>query len=121
MIYNVAIIGASPKPQRYANKAFHALQMHNHHVFLINPAFDEIEGVKCYPSIQSVPEAIHTVTLYVGPERLAPLVDDIIGKKPERVIMNPGTESEEIKKSLISADIDVVTACTLVMLSTNQF
>ena len=45
----------------------------------------------------------------------------MIDLKPDRVIMNPGTESDEIEDRLTAKGIAVLKACTLVMLRTGQF
>jgi predicted CoA-binding protein len=47
----VAVLGASPKPDRYAYKAFQMLRDFGHRPVPVNPAFDEILGEKCYPQI----------------------------------------------------------------------
>jgi CoA binding domain len=47
----VAILGASPKPDRYAYKALELLHEYGHRTLPINPAFKEILGEKCYPTI----------------------------------------------------------------------
>jgi len=64
---------------------------------------------------------VNTLSLYVGPERGMALLKDMIDLKPERVIMNPGTESDEIEEQLSANNIPVLRACTLVMLRTDQF
>jgi predicted CoA-binding protein len=74
------VVGASPKPERYANQAMRPLAQHGHHEIPINPAFDEIEGEKCYPSVGSVPEPIDTITMYLGKARSNPLNAKIIAK-----------------------------------------
>ena len=61
------------------------------------------------------------MTVYVGPARLTPLVTQITALAPKRIILNPGTESEEAQKAFQSAGIPVVIGCTLVMLRSNQF
>jgi predicted CoA-binding protein len=40
------VVGASPKPERYANQAMRLVAQHGHHEIPINPAFDEIERRK---------------------------------------------------------------------------
>jgi hypothetical protein len=47
--------------------------------------------------------------------------DYIIGLSPERVIFNPGTENPELYSLLREKGIDIEVACTLVMLSINQY
>ena len=117
----VAILGASPKPDRYAYKAFELLREYGHRPLPINPAFDEILGEKCYPKISEAPGPIDTVTLYLGQERSNPLIDEIVNAKPRRIIMNPGAENSALAAKAEEAGIEVVEGCTLVMLRTGQF
>jgi predicted CoA-binding protein len=117
----VAILGASPKPERYAYKAFETLQEYGHRPIPINPAFDEILGEKCYPKISDFPEPIDTITIYLGEARSNPLADEIVDAKPRRIIMNPGAENSALAAKAEDAGIEVVEGCTLVMLRTGQF
>lgn len=117
----VAILGASPKPDRYAYKAFEMLRQFGHRPVPINPAFADILGVKCYPKISDAPGPIDTVTLYLGQARSDPLIDQIIAAKPRRIIMNPGAENYALAEKAENAGIEVVEGCTLVMLQTGQF
>ncbi len=117
----VAILGASPKPDRYAYKAFEMLRRHGHQPVPINPAFADILGEKCYPKISDVPGPIDTVTLYLGATRSDPLIDEIIQARPRRIIMNPGAENYALAEKAEAAGIEVVEGCTLVMLQTGQF
>jgi hypothetical protein len=120
-IETVAILGASPKPDRYAHKALELLHEYGHRTVPINPAFEEILGEKCYPSIADAPGPIDTVTLYLGQARSNPLIDEIIAAKPRRIIMNPGAENAALAQKAEEAGIEVVEGCTLVMLRTGQF
>lgn len=118
---NVAILGASPKEDRYANMAQKLLTENGYNVYPINPAYEKIENRTCYKRLADIKEEIDTVTVYMNPERLEKLLADIIAKKPRRIIFNPGTESEDLKGTLNNSGIEVVEACTLVMLKTGQF
>lgn len=117
----VAILGASPKPDRYAYQALQLLHEYGHRTLLVNPAFDEILGEKCYPKIADAPGPIDTVTLYLGEARSSPLIDEIIGARPRRIIMNPGAENSALATKAQEAGIEVVEGCTLVMLRMSQF
>ena len=120
-VETVAILGASPKPDRYAYQALQLLREHGHRTFPINPACDEILGEKCFPKLSDAPGPIDTVTLYLGEERSNSLIDEIIGAKPRRIIMNPGAENRALAARAEEAGIEVVEGCTLVMLRTGQF
>ena len=117
----VAVLGASPKPDRYAFRAMQLLREYGHRAIPVNPAFAEVLGEKCYRSIADVPDKIDTVTLYLGPARSDPLIDDIVRAKPRRIIMNPGAENKNLAAKARAHGIEVVEDCTLVMLRSGTF
>lgn len=117
----VAVIGASRKQDRYSFKAISLLTEYGHTPFGVSPADQVILGNSTFRNLQEVPKPLDTVTLYVNPRISEPMAQEIIEAGPKRVIMNPGTESEVLKKKLTEAGIRVIEACTLVLLRTNQF
>lgn len=117
----VAVLGASPKPDRYAFRAMQMLREYGHRAIPVNPAFDEILGERCYKSIADVPRPIDTVTMYLGKARSNPLIPDILGAKPRRIIMNPGAENEDLVAQAEENGIEVIEDCTLVMLGSGAF
>jgi len=118
---NVAILGASQKQERYSYKAFKMLQEYDHRVFPVHPVLQEIEGQKVYQSLGDIKEKIDTLTVYVSPKWIVPEIDQILALNPGRVVLNPGTESDELKDALDRAGIPWLEACTLVLLRTGQF
>ena len=117
----VAVLGASPNPERYSNKAIRLLKEHGYRVVPIHPLHKEIEGVPVSKKLSDISEPIHTLTLYVGPARGEAMAPDILALKPQRVIMNPGAESDTLEDQLSQAGIRCIRACTLVLLRTGQF
>ncbi|MGM0432117.1 MAG: CoA-binding protein [Spirochaetota bacterium] len=117
----VAVIGASSKPERYSYKVVKLLKEHDHTPLPISIKDQEILGEKTYASISDVPEPIDTVTVYVNPTILSKMKDEVVAKQPKRLIMNPGTESEDLKSYFESKGIHVVQNCSLVLLNKGQF
>lgn len=97
------------------------LQRHGEKAIPVNPAFTEILGEPCLPSITDVKESIHTVTLYLGAARSEPLIPDILAAHPRRIIFNPGSENANLEKAATAQGIEVVHGCTLVMLNSGTF
>ena len=118
---NVAVLGASPKPERYSNQAVRLLASFDYRPIPVNPAFEEVEELTCYPNLAAIQDPLHTITLYLGPARSTPLIDDIIAASPQRIIMNPGAENEALAEAASSAVIEVVEGFTLVMLRARLF
>lgn len=119
--HHVAVLGASPKPARYANQCIRLLLEHGYRITPVHPRFDTIEGLAVTPDLGSIADPVDTLTLYVGPQLLEPQAEAIVALKPGRVIFNPGTESEAVQRQLDQAGIEWFEACTLVMLRTGQF
>ncbi len=117
----VAILGASPNPERFAHKALCKLQEHGHKVIPVNPAHEQIDGVPVVKTLGEIAEPVDTLTIYLGPDRLRERMQDILHLRPNRVIFNPGTELPELMKELDKAHIPHVEACTLVLLATGKF
>jgi hypothetical protein len=118
---HVAVVGASEKPGRYANRALRMLLSQGFSPIPISRSGKDILGLKGYDSLIDVPDPIDTVTLYLSAEKQGAIIQDILAVRPRRVIFNPGAENPEAESVLAQRGIDVVEACTLVLLSTGQF
>ena len=116
------IIGASEYTHRYSNMAAHMLSDHNIDFEMIGKKGGELLGKTIY-RIMDRPtfDQIHTVTLYINPFNQKEIYNYIIDLAPERIIFNPGTENYELSKLAQNQNINVVEACTLVMLQTGQY
>jgi uncharacterized protein len=117
----VAVLGASPNPERYAFLAMRMLLDAGYVAEPVNPAFGEVLSRPCRARLADVPGPIDTVTVYLGSPRSDPLIDEIIAARPARLLLNPGAENPRLEARAREAGIEVVHGCTLVMLSSNQF
>jgi predicted CoA-binding protein len=118
---NVAVLGASAKPERYSNQAVERLLAAGYRVFPVHPALEEVHGVSVCASLGDIDAAVDTVTVYLSPERSAALRDELLALRPRRVIFNPGAENPELADALRGQGIAVLEACTLVLLASGQF
>lgn len=114
------VLGASLNPSRYSNFAIHKLINHNIETVAVGLKVGEVAGVTISTEMEPF-NNVHTVTLYLNPTNQKPYYDYIVSLKPKRVIFNPGTENPEFYKILKENTIAFEAACTLVLLSTNQY
>lgn len=114
------VLGASAKPDKYSYKAIMLLVEKGHSVLAIGQNSGEVAGIKI--QTKAIPlKNIDTVTLYLNPKRQRDYYNYIIESNPKRVIFNPGTENPELYQLLELNNIKVEEACTLVLLTTNQY
>lgn len=114
------VIGASENPVRFSHMAIHQLRAHNHDVIGLAKRSGQVTDVTIQTDFPYYAD-IHTVTLYIGAKHQPEYYEALLKLKPKRVIFNPGTENEELKRQLQSEGIEAIEACTLVLLSTGQF
>ncbi|MFK8055803.1 MAG: CoA-binding protein [Saprospiraceae bacterium] len=115
------ILGASTKPFRYSYKATERLLAAGESVVLIGGREGSLFGV---PIQVGNPRLLNidTVTMYLNQDRQESYVEYILEDiKPKRIIFNPGAENLKLAMMAKAAGIEVLHACTLVMLATNQW
>ena len=114
------VLGASTNPDRYSNIAIRRLIDNDLPVVAIGLKKGKVLSVIIDNEKQDF-NNIDTVTLYLNPKRQEAYYNYIINLNPRRVIFNPGTENKEFVKLLQENNIETEIACTLVLLSTNQY
>jgi predicted CoA-binding protein len=118
---NVAVVGASDKPERYSYRALKMLKEKGHVPLPVHPTLKIIDGVPVFAALTGVPGPVDVVTLYVSRAKQAEIADEIVQCRPRRVIFNPGAENPELANRLRAEGIESLDACTLVLLKTGQF
>jgi len=114
------VLGASENKNRYSNMAIKQLRLKGHPVVAIGKKSGQVEDVFIVTQSEKN-ESIHTVTLYLNPKNQEVYYDYLLQLKPERLIFNPGTENDTLKKLAEEQGIKTLEACTLVLLSTDQY
>ena len=115
------VLGASPKPSRFAYKAVRSLQRRDIPLVAIGRKDADLDGIKIRTGKPTDIEKINTVALYLNAEHQREYYDYIISLKPVRIIFNPGTTNPELAELALQSGISVVNDCLLVMLNTDRF
>ncbi len=117
---NTLVFGASLKSNRYSNIAINRLTGKEIETYGFGLKEGTVSGVEIKTNLEEF-KNIHTVTLYMNPQRQVEYYDAIVNIAPQRVIFNPGTENPEFYSILQDNGIEVEVACTLVLLATEQY
>jgi predicted CoA-binding protein len=114
------VLGASDNPSRYSFLAIQRLRGHDHPVVAIGKKNTMVADVVIEKEKKHF-DNVDTITLYLNPLHQKEYYDYIVSLKPTRIIFNPGAENDELYDLAKQNDIKPVKACTLVLLSTNQY
>lgn len=116
------LVGATTNPSRYAYFAAKMFAERHMDFIPIGIKKGEVFGKKIL-DLKSKPELedIHTITLYIGPAHQEEWMEYLISLNPKRIIFNPGSENPDFFKVAADAGIEVLPACNLVLLTTDQY
>ncbi|MEM3396550.1 MAG: CoA-binding protein [Thermoplasmata archaeon] len=89
--YNVvAIVGVSDKPDRDSYIVAKYLHEHGYKIIPVNPNINSLFGIKAYPSLSEVPEAVEIVDIFRKPETVPEIVEEAIKKGAKVIWMQKG-------------------------------
>ena len=104
----VAVVGASPNPERPSNQVAAYLIENGYRIIPVNPNAAEILGQKCYPDLTSIPEKVEVVDIFRRSEDVMPIVEEAIKIGAGAVWMQEGVVNEEAAAKARDAGLLVV-------------
>ena len=111
----IALFGASPRPDSLTLKIQNRIISWNQTFFPINPKYEEIEGIKTYPDLISLPEIPDLVVFMTNPQISLALLDQVAAKKVKKVWFQPGSFDDSVFTKAKALDLKInTTHCILV-------
>lgn len=112
----IAVVGASPKPERDSNRIADYLLGAGYHMIPVNPGQDEILGQKCYPDLKSIPEPVDIVDLFRRAEDTPPLADEAVAIKAKALWFQLDTTNDDAVARALKGNLDVIRhSCIMVV------
>lgn len=117
-----AVVGASTNREKYGNKVLRVYQQNNKPVYPINPRADEIEGLKTYPDLASLPEVPHGISIITPPKITEQVVEQAVSLGIKHIWIQPGAESEKAVAYARKNNVNTVAygACILVVMGYSE-
>jgi predicted CoA-binding protein len=111
-VRTIALLGASPKPDRPSHGVMRFLLSKGYRVFPVNPgeADGEILGQTVYPDLASVPEPVDMVDVFRASEALPGIVRNVLALpvRPAVLWTQLGVRDASAAQMAAEAGIDVV-------------
>jgi predicted CoA-binding protein len=104
----IAVVGASPKPWRDSGSIALFLAGKKYTVYPVNPKYEDVLGMKCYPNLTSLPEKIDIVDIFRNADEVGPVVEEAILVGAQCVWMQLGVINEHAAASAESAGLKVI-------------
>ncbi len=87
---NVALIGASPREDKLGGIALRNLLRLKRDIYPVNPKYDELLGIRCYPSIRDIPEVVDLSIIMRPAVEVPKLLTEHAGKARFVLIVSAG-------------------------------
>ena len=93
---SVALVGASATPGKIGNSVLDSIAKHDYKgkVYPINPKAEEILGIKCYPSLESIQDPIDLVVVCIDLSVTPPILETCAKKGIHSVVIVSGGGKE---------------------------
>jgi len=105
---SVALVGVSASPIRSSNFVAAYLVRTPYRVYPVNPAYEEVLGVRCYPTLRDLPEVPDVVDIFRRPEAIPEVVEEAIEVGAKTVWFQLGLRNEEAADRARQAGLNVV-------------
>jgi predicted CoA-binding protein len=89
-----AVVGATDNPEKYGNQVFKNLRKRGYEVYPVNPRLEELDGVRCYASLDEIPKKPDVVDFVVPPTVTEATLKECKRLGLDRIWLQPGSESE---------------------------
>jgi len=104
----IAVVGLSANWHRPSFFAAKYMQDRGYTIIPVNPAYTEVLGQKCYPSLRDLPMEVDMVDVFRKPEEVPAIADDAIAIGARTLWLQLGVIAPEAAAKAEAAGLEVV-------------
>ena len=102
------MVGLSANWYRPSYFAAKYLQDHGYRIFPVNPRYEEVLGVTCYPTLTDILEPVDVVDCFRRAEDIPPIADEAVAIKAKVLWLQLGVINWEAARKAHAAGLKVV-------------
>lgn len=105
---SVALVGVSGNEMRSSNFVATYLLRTHLRIYPVNPMYDEVLGLKCYPALADLPEVPDIVDVFRRESELPGVAAEAIAIGAKTVWFQLGLRHDEAAQSVVDAGMNIV-------------
>jgi len=105
---SIAVVGLSAKWHRPSYFAAQYMLDRGYRIIPVNPAYENVLGQPCYPTLSAIPEPVDMVDCFRRPEEILPLAEEAVAIGAKCLWMQLGVVNQEAAALAEAAGLDVV-------------
>ena len=115
--FHYALVGATTNKEKYGYTVLMDLSGAGYNIVGVNPHYQEIDGIKVYPSLKDVRQKPDVAIFVVPPEAGLKVLDEVTALGIKKVWFQPGAESEVIRAKVRELDLEAVADGSCIMVT----
>lgn len=92
---NMAIVGVSRDSKKFGNTVLKELKSKSYKLFPVHPELEEAEGVKCYPSLEALPDEVTAIFISTKPDKTTQIVKSAIARGIKQIFLQQGAQNDD--------------------------
>lgn len=106
----LAVLGLSRNPKSFSRQAWSFLRSKGYKLYPVNPNADTIDGVRCYPSVEELPE-VQAAIFFTPPQTTGQLLPQLKAKGIEHVWFQQGSADKAALQAAQRLGLEYVDSC----------
>jgi uncharacterized protein len=108
------LLGVSTDRRKFGNKSLRAHRDAGFDIFPIHPTEKVVEGITCYPSVDSLPEIVFDrVSIYLPPTIAIKALESLQAREIREVWLNPGVDTLEVIQEGKRLGLNLICGCSI--------
>ncbi|MBV5313365.1 MAG: CoA-binding protein [Prolixibacteraceae bacterium] len=111
----IAVVGMSRSGKKFGNMASKELKEKGYEIFPVHPEATEIDGMTCYPDLQSLSGKVDAVWISIPPKNVSPVLEEAAQIGLKNIWLQQGAWSAEVQQTIDQLQLPVVTKKCIMM------
>ena len=111
----IAVVGMSRSGKKYGNAATKELVSKGYEIYPVHPEAQEIDGMKCYPSLKSLHGQIDGVWISIPPKKVNAVLEDAAEIGLKNIWLQQGAWSKDVQQTIDRLKLPVVSKKCILM------
>lgn len=111
----IAIIGMSRSDKKFGNMACKELRSKGYEIFPVHPEADVIDGIACYPNLQSLDGKVEALWIAIPPQNVPRVLEEAAQIGLKKIWLQQGAWSQDVQKCIDRLGLPVISKKCILM------
>lgn len=111
----IAVVGMSRSGKKYGNYATKELVSKGYEIYPVHPEAQEIDGLKCYPTLKSLDGKVDGLWISIPPQKVNAVLEEAAEMGLKNIWLQQGAWSKDVQQTIDRLNLPVVSKKCILM------